>query len=103
MYQHLRFSLSTAPITNLRGSSAGLTGTIRVLHLSLSNFFTYRTQMTPGIVRYCVEEKDHHQRLALKCLEVLNEDLDVEILGTGYLSEELKDFTVKAIPYIPGT
>lgn len=91
----------------LRPLSSVLTGffnegqPIRVLHHSFRDFLTIRAQSSSLHERFWVNEKEHSQHMALLCLQVLNEDLNSDISGTGYLS----DLTPQAfgIPPIDGS
>jgi len=72
---------------------------IRVLHLSLRDFITYRSRSSPGLERFWVDERDHSGKLAFACLSIMNDDLRKYIPGTGYLSMDVPPRT-EGIPVI---
>ncbi|KDQ10761.1 hypothetical protein BOTBODRAFT_473159 [Botryobasidium botryosum FD-172 SS1] len=55
---------------------------VRILHLSLRDFLTART---PSSAPFYICEKDHSQRLGLLTLAFLNENLEHDTPGVGYL------------------
>jgi hypothetical protein len=71
---------------------------VRIIHASFRDFVTRRAQLMPDYLRFHVNEMAHSQRFALLCLCVLNEGLETEIAGTGYLSGRLAE--VEGIPNI---
>ena len=86
------------PLNSLFTGLMGGNQLIRVLHMSLRDFLTCRAQTTPSFTRFYVDEKDHSQRMALLCLRVLNDDLDADIPGTGYLTRPRRDH--EGLPHI---
>lgn len=59
---------------------------IRILHLSFRDFLTNRAQLSSLHERFQINEREHSQQLALLSLRILNEDLTLNIPGTGYLT-----------------
>ena len=59
---------------------------VRILHLSFRDFLTFRAQSLPDCRRFFLCEKEHSQRLAYRCLVILNQDLKPDIPGLGYLT-----------------
>jgi hypothetical protein len=71
---------------------------IHILHLSFRDFITCRAQSSLNHQCYYINEKEHNQRLATVCLQVLNEDLTSHTPGTGYLKKS--SLNTKGIPSI---
>ncbi|THU85421.1 TPR-like protein [Dendrothele bispora CBS 962.96] len=67
---------------SLLPTSSDVSRPLQVLHLSFRDFVT--TRAGPP---YFIDQKSHSQRLALLCLRILNETLQDDIPGTGYLLE----------------
>ena len=61
---------------------------VRILHLSFCDFVTYHSRSIPGLEQYWVDERAHNQRLAFRCLLIVNDELSKDIPGTGYLSSD---------------
>ncbi|KDQ16947.1 hypothetical protein BOTBODRAFT_221042 [Botryobasidium botryosum FD-172 SS1] len=55
---------------------------VRILHLSLRDFLTARA---PSSVPFYIREKDHSRRLGVLCLAYLNDNLNPNTPGVGYL------------------
>ncbi|THV04368.1 TPR-like protein [Dendrothele bispora CBS 962.96] len=72
--------------------SSDVSRPLQVLHLSFREFLTTRADPP-----FFVDQKSHSQRLALSCLQVLNETLKDNIPGTGYLAESDENFTVPVV------
>ncbi|KAG8747099.1 POC1 centriolar protein A [Ceratobasidium sp. 428] len=72
-------------LTGVRGASRG-TEAIRVLHQSLRDFLVAGGTGSSGSTKFTIVEKDHSQRLASLCLELLDRDLSSTTPGTGYLT-----------------
>lgn len=88
----------------LRPLSSLLTGVlhddqpIQIIHLSIRDFLTYRAQFSPTYETFQIKKGELCQRLALLCLRMLNQDLNSEIPGTGYLTDPKSH--VKGIPVL---
>jgi hypothetical protein len=87
------------PLSSLLTGLFHNTQPIRILHLSFRDFLTCRAQISPMYERFQVNEREHSQRLALSCLNVLNEDLNSSIPITGYLNR----ITFDTIPGVHGS
>ena len=59
---------------------------IRILHQSLRDFITVRARDLPDSQKYYLDVKEHSGRLALLCLNVMNEQLPCKAHGMMYLS-----------------
>jgi hypothetical protein len=57
---------------------------IQSLHLSFRDFITCRALSTPSN-RFFISEKEHSARLALLCLTTLNEKINPDAPGLGYM------------------
>lgn len=73
---------------------------VRVLHLSFRDFVTARAQFSSGCLQFYLSEREHSHRLALLCLSVLNQDLNSDTPGTGYLTGSGPEHGVPEI--VPG-
>jgi len=70
---------------------------VQILHLSLKNFITQDAHY-PGRQLY-LDEAEHNQRLALLCVDLMNQDLPKIVSVTG---RYLADAESQAIPQIAG-
>jgi hypothetical protein len=86
------------PLSSLLTSLFNQDQPIHILHLSFRDFITCRAQSSLIHQCYYINEKEHNQRLATVCLQVLNEDLTSHTPGTGYLKKS--SFNTKGIPSI---
>lgn len=85
-------SLQFSVIDVLRPLGSLLTGLtnerdpIRILHQSFRDFLTVRAHNSPGSLRYFIDEKEHSQKLALICLDIMNAYFTTDI---GDLSKRI--------------
>jgi hypothetical protein len=77
------------PLASLFTGASSSLQPVRVLHLSFRDFITLRAKDIQGSERYFVAEQQHHQRVAYRCLRVLDAMLSVEIPGLGYLRQSI--------------
>ena len=98
-FQSLYYTRLTLPVRRvLRPLSSLLIGftdedetqPIRILHQSLRDFLTVRAANSPKSLAFFLEEKQHNERLAIICLDIMNQRLQPDIAGTGYLKSELE-------------
>ena len=61
---------------------------VQIIHQSLRDFITKRARNVPDRKKSYIREKDHNQRLAILCLNLLNEDLIPGVPGVGYLDDD---------------
>jgi hypothetical protein len=74
------------PLGSLLTGLAEKSGAVCILHLSFRDFLTVRALSILDCEQFYICDKDHSGRLALLCLVVLNQDLNPDIPGTGYLT-----------------
>jgi len=71
---------------------------VQVLHLSFRDFLTLRAKDMEGAQRYFVDEQQHHQHVARRCLQVLDPVLSMGISGLGYLQECIIPYSKPGLP-----
>jgi len=79
------------PVSSLLIGLAQNNQPIRPLHLSFRDFITVRAQSSPDGKRFYINEKEHSQRLALLCLDVMNQAMERDTPGLGYLTAPLSE------------
>jgi len=76
---------------------------VQVLHLSFRDFVTLRAKDIEGSERYFVDEQQHHQNVAHRCLRVLDMVHWREIPGLGYLQECIIPYSRPGLPEAPNS
>ncbi|KAI0061596.1 hypothetical protein BV25DRAFT_725140 [Artomyces pyxidatus] len=82
--------------SSLRSLLSGLDANdkpVQILHLSLREFLTLNA---PKL--YLIDEREHSQRLAQLCIDIMNEELSDDIPGVGYLARFSKE--MQTVPEI---
>jgi hypothetical protein len=77
-----------SPLGSLLAGVTDMGQPLRFLHQSLRDFITIGAGQSSNTTQFCLDIKDHTQRLSLLCLEMLNKELMSKcITGVGYLGE----------------
>jgi hypothetical protein len=74
---------------------------VQTLHLSFRDFLILRAKDIEGGERYFIDERQHHENVARRCLRILDTVLSAEIPGLGYLQERIVPYSKPGFPELP--